>query len=86
MPPNTVKVTRPGPYGNPFRVGDDYGAGPLTAKDAVELFRVDPLCFPIHRAAKVYLAGKNLACWCKPGQPCHADVLLAVANGWKVKI
>lgn len=27
------------------------------------------------------LRGKNLACWCKPGAPCHADVLLELANG-----
>jgi hypothetical protein len=27
------------------------------------------------------LRGKNLACWCKPGAPCHADVLLEIANG-----
>jgi hypothetical protein len=26
------------------------------------------------------LRGKNLACWCKPGKPCHADVLLEAAN------
>lgn len=26
------------------------------------------------------LQGKNLACWCKPGAPCHADVLLELAN------
>lgn len=26
------------------------------------------------------LAGRDLACWCKPGDPCHADVLLEVAN------
>lgn len=26
------------------------------------------------------LRGKNLACWCRPDQPCHADVLLALAN------
>jgi hypothetical protein len=26
------------------------------------------------------LRGKNLACWCKPGTPCHADVLLRLAN------
>lgn len=26
------------------------------------------------------LSGKNLACWCKPGEPCHADVLLEIAN------
>lgn len=26
------------------------------------------------------LAGKNLACWCKLDQPCHADVLLELAQ------
>ena len=26
------------------------------------------------------LRGKNLACWCPIGQPCHADVLLELAN------
>lgn len=26
------------------------------------------------------LAGKNLACWCPTDQPCHADVLLELAN------
>jgi len=27
------------------------------------------------------LRGKNLACWCAPSDPCHADVLIALANG-----
>jgi len=26
------------------------------------------------------LRGKNLACWCKAGTPCHADILLRLAN------
>jgi hypothetical protein len=26
------------------------------------------------------LRGLNLACWCKPHLPCHADVLLELAN------
>lgn len=26
------------------------------------------------------LRGMNLACFCKPGEPCHADVLLEIAN------
>lgn len=36
-----------------------------------------------------HLTDKNLACWCpledKDGNPvpCHADVLLAISNGWK---
>jgi hypothetical protein len=29
---------------------------------------------------KTELRGKNLACWCRPGEPCHADVLLELAN------
>jgi hypothetical protein len=27
------------------------------------------------------LRGKDLACWCRLDQPCHADVLLEIANG-----
>ena len=27
------------------------------------------------------LQGKNLACWCALDKPCHADVLLELANG-----
>ncbi len=26
------------------------------------------------------LAGSDLACWCPLDQPCHADVLLEIAN------
>lgn len=26
------------------------------------------------------LRGRDLCCWCPPGQPCHADVLLEMAN------
>lgn len=29
---------------------------------------------------RTHLAGKNLACWCRLDQPCHADVLLEIAN------
>jgi hypothetical protein len=31
------------------------------------------------------LRGKNPACWCKPGSPCHADVLLEWANATSAK-
>ena len=27
------------------------------------------------------IRGKDLACWCPLDQPCHADVLLEIANG-----
>ena len=29
------------------------------------------------------LRGKNLACWCPLDEPCHADVLLEIANDGK---
>lgn len=31
-------------------------------------------------AIKAELCGKDLACWCALDKPCHADVLLAIAN------
>lgn len=40
-------------------------AGPLTTVEEV----------------KRELRGKNLACWCAADEPCHADVLLEIANG-----
>lgn len=100
MPENTVRVARPGYYGNPYTV-DVFGL-PL----AVDLYRntlegcwspslVEGLsdataahAYRLHcelhgrmqlRPAWL-LRGKNLACWCKQGEPCHADVLLELAN------
>ena len=35
---------------------------------------------PYRERVRRALAGKDLACWCKPGAPCHADVLLEWAN------
>lgn len=93
MPPNTVKVCRPGPWGNPFiitgkrapgtRLGSGYIAVP-TVEDAVACYR-EMLAADGPRAEWMRkhlsdLRGKNLACWCKPGDPCHADVLLELAN------
>ena len=31
--------------------------------------------------ARQQLRGRDLACWCPLGGPCHAEVLLRVANG-----
>ena len=32
------------------------------------------------RLMMIQARGKNLACWCPLDQPCHADVLLELAN------
>jgi len=31
-------------------------------------------------AIRAELSGRDLACWCKLGTPCHADTLLELAN------
>jgi uncharacterized protein DUF4326 len=87
MPPNTVKVDRSTPWGNPWPIGK---CGPLgrTAFDALGAVGFFEAMFtdPDMKAAAGYpdglglLAGKNLACWCPLTQPCHADVLLKIAN------
>ena len=104
MPANTVCVTRPGKWGNPFYVvvDDDHNVFVRDKRDelsidvdvaatrddgarlAVSFFTED-----LHRGklsitvADVIgsLRGKNLACFCPIGSPCHADVLLEIANG-----
>lgn len=45
---------------------------------AVEWFRWYKTSFPDKDIKK--LRGKDLACWCPLDQPCHADVLLEIAN------
>lgn len=48
-----------------------------TAAQAVDFFRRYREANP---ADLRDLRGKDLACWCKLDQPCHADVLLELAN------
>jgi Domain of unknown function (DUF4326) len=77
---NAIYVGRPTKWGNPHKVGISHH----TAEEAVTLYRRDliagSLPFTIDDIRRE-LKGKDLVCWCKPGAPCHADVLLAVANG-----
>jgi hypothetical protein len=53
---------------------------------AVERYRWDidvPIRSRLTAAAiRAELAGLSLACWCPLDRPCHADVLLAIANEW----
>lgn len=55
-----------------------------TAEDAVECFR-EMMTMPgdrpdVVRGRLATLRGKNLACFCALDAPCHADVLLELAN------
>lgn len=75
-----VYVGRPTPWANPYKAGQ---ANTLTRAEAVDAFRAYVRARPsLMRDIRSQLAGKNLACWCAlDGQPCHADVLLEIANG-----
>lgn len=107
MPPNTIIVTRPSEWGNPFRVvrggewrgHEDHARGwwvetesqiwmfatrDEAASAAVRLFKQwldQPQRSNLIARARIGLRGKNLACWCPLDMPCHADVLLKLANG-----
>ncbi|HOD84736.1 MAG: hypothetical protein BWX88_05095 [Planctomycetes bacterium ADurb.Bin126] len=80
LPADTVVVARPSRWGNPFRVGPD-----MPRVSAVAAFRFHlsdrPGLIPYTKAdVREHLRGKDLACWCPLDQPCHADVLLEIAN------
>jgi hypothetical protein len=91
MPPNTVSVTRPGRYGNRYAIGE----APIHVDDRCWLVTDAAMAKRLYAewiewqfkflpswrdSIKRELGGKNLACWCPLNQPCHADVLLELAN------
>lgn len=79
MPADTVKVDRSTRWGNPFKPAE---RTPEAMARSVEQFRRSLKADPILQAeVRGALRGKNLACWCPLGGPCHAEVLLACANG-----
>ena len=90
-PEGAIVVARPSKWGNPYWVGawspsylsattavsaGDLGSRIETVQEAVDLFAK-------HVAPWLDLSelrGLDLACWCPLDQPCHADVLLELAN------
>lgn len=80
IPLSAVYVGRPSKWGNPFRVGA-YGTLDGTREEVIEKYRKwitegagHFLLRDLHE-----LRGKDLVCHCAP-LPCHADVLLELAN------
>ena len=77
MPKGAIYVGRPTRWGNLWKGSNERGRVTV-----VRLFReyLDDLA-PEKRAALLEpLRGRDLACWCALDQPCHADVLLELAN------
>lgn len=78
MPVDVVYVGRPSRWANPFVISEHQ-----TREQAVANFRRALLEGRLQNSvARVRreLAGRDLACWCPLDQPCHADVLLELAN------
>jgi len=84
MPVDAIYVGRPSKFGSPFRVTD------RTAAEAVNAFEqwltVDHVTAGLLDKKAVILDSlhelkdRDLACWCALDSPCHADVLLKIAN------
>ena len=74
-PVDAVYVGRPSKWGNPFKIGPSE-----TREQAIEDFRIQHVgVFLFIGGIRQELRGKDLVCWCAP-LPCHADVLLEIAN------
>jgi hypothetical protein len=78
MPPNTVYVGRPTAYGNPFYV-PRHGDAAKCVSDYRKWIKTN-----YDESQIEQLRGRNLACWCPLDKPCHADVLLEVANAERI--
>ena len=78
MPEGIVYVGRPSKWGNPFTIADHGLAALQMYRDYIENQLEDGRL--IERPDLEALRGKDLACWCKEGSPCHADILLELAN------
>lgn len=73
-PADAVYVGRPTVWGNPYRIGRDGSRAEVVAK-----FRGDVMRSPVYRRRiRLHLRGKHLLCCGRT--PCHADVLLDIAN------
>lgn len=76
-PADAVYVGRPTKFGNPFPITGDSKRAVVVAEYRQWLNA--PGREALREAARHELRGKDLVCWCAP-LPCHADVLLEVAN------
>ncbi len=78
MPANTVYVGRPTKWGNPWipECDEEHQQAVDNYRDWMLILQARGLGHDLSE-----LGGKDLCCWCPPGQPCHADILLELANG-----
>ena len=77
LPPKTLCITRPGPWGNPyhsvlmFRCSLYHPSSEIVGSVAERFYWMRLHIMNL-------LQYDHIACWCKPTDPCHGDVLLAL--------
>ena len=84
MPANTLKVDRTTRWGNPFSAADSGSVAEAVARHGRwmrgEMAAPGGELPPTLDAVRTGLAGRSLACWCPADGPCHAELLLRLAN------
>lgn len=84
MPEGAVYVGRPTMWGNRWKIGTHsnwLGRPVASLQEAVNCYAALMWTEAYHEAwVRENLRGKDLVCWCRLDQPCHADVLLEIAN------
>lgn len=96
MPPGAINCGRPSKWGNQYRIGDVVQDFNPTDICRTTRLATATDCYNAHRTLFQYalrgpgrrfvcealdeIRGKDLACFCSPCQPCHADTLLILAN------
>lgn len=91
MPAGAINCARPGKYGNRYiilRTIEHVDGKPVLVRDAAHAkslhrewldWQMSQLS-TMREGLRHDLGGRDLACWCKLDQPCHADNYLDVAN------
>lgn len=77
--PDAVVVARPSRWGNPYQ-GDGRGVDRAMLVSLFSELMKRPEKSAFVEEVRRELRGKDLACWCPLDGPCHADVLLEIAN------
>lgn len=97
-PDGAVSVARPSKWGNPYTLEWARGylanyaftdfqlQGFVVQCFQTDLIFVDGFDYPTVDEIRAELRGKDLMCWCPLDLPCHADVLLELANRKEVDV
>lgn len=71
VPDDAVYIGRPGPWGNPFVIGEHGDRAAVIEQYRDWLLRRPDLIVRMGRE----LRGRDLVCWCAP-LPCHGNIII----------